>query len=117
LGLIYLFFLILHFTGQYPFKAWILEPLGGSITALLAGFSLLTRVELPDSKLLSGINLILAGQLTYSFSTIILFGLQGLAIRSNIYFVHDILHILRDLSFLGACYCAYKDPEAVIAKF
>ncbi len=116
-GGIWILFLILHYLGILEFQVAWMESIANIILTLLFGFGIITRVEIPETPLVSGINFILVGFLIYLFSTIVIFGIQGTSIREEVYgFIHGALHILRDVFFLLAFYVEFFGAGRVLAR-
>ena len=117
LSSIWLFFLILHYAGLVPFNPGIMESSASIIFVLLFGFSILTRAELIELPLVSSLNFLLVGFLLYLFCTIVLFGIEGTAVRRQLYgFIHGTFHIIRDLFIAGAVYLEFKSPKTKAAQ-
>lgn len=109
-GGIWLIFLILHYAGLFEFNIGFWESSMGMVLSIAMGFALLSRVEVPDKSnpLLNPINLLLTSQLIYAFSTITIFGIVGTEIRDRFYFIHNIIHLLRDIAIIMAMIMEYK---------
>ncbi|HKL02082.1 MAG TPA: hypothetical protein VJ911_00350 [Cryomorphaceae bacterium] len=109
-GGVWLFFLILHYTGVMEFKVGLLESSMGMVLSIALGFALLSRVEVPEeiNPFLNPVNLLLTSQLIYVFSTITIFGIAGTEIRDRYYFIHQAVHILRDIVILAAMTLEYR---------
>ncbi len=117
-GGIWLVFLLLHYFDKVEFNAAWMESIANIILTLMFGFGILTRVEIPETPLVSGVNLVLVGLLIYLFSTIVIFGIQGTSIREEVYgIIHGSIHILRDLFFLLAFYVEIYGVGKRLAKF
>ncbi|MCA1764420.1 MAG: hypothetical protein ABR574_05965 [Cryomorphaceae bacterium] len=108
-GGIWFIFLILHYTGVFEFDIGFWESSMGMVLTIAIGFALLSRVEVPDSNpLRNPINILLTSQLIYVFSTITIFGIAGTEIRDRFYFIHHIIHVLRDFGIIAAMVFEYK---------
>jgi len=110
-GGIWLLFLLLHYLGFLEFNVAIMESSAGIVLSLALGFGLLSRVEIleDENPLLNPINLLLISQLVYVFSTVVIFGIEGTAIREEFYqIIHGSIHALRDVLILFAFVMEYR---------
>ncbi len=110
-GGIWLLFLLLHYLGFLEFNVAIMESSAGVVLSLALGFGVLSRVEKLEDEhpLLNPINLLLISQLVYVFSTVVIFGIEGTAIREEFYqIIHGTIHTLRDILILFAFVMEYR---------
>lgn len=109
-GFIWLLFLLLHYFKILAFPVGAMESSAGIVMSIALGFAILSRIELLEESnpLYSPINLLLISQLLYVFSTIVIFGIAGTAIRDKLYFIHSIIHFMRDLIIISAFILEYR---------
>lgn len=110
-GGIWLLFLLLHYLNFLEFNAAIMESSASVVLSLALGFGVLSRVEKLEDEhpLLNPINLLLISQLVYVFCTVVIFGIQGTAIRERFYdIIHGSIHALRNILILFAFIMEYR---------
>lgn len=110
-GGVWLLFLLLHYLQILEFNVAIMESSASIVLSLALGFGVLSRVEKLEGEnpLLNPINLLLISQLVYVFSTVVIFGIEGTAIREEFYpIIHGSIHALRDILILFAFIMEYR---------